>query len=594
MMDQRNFILAIVFSAAILFGYEYFFVSRAPAPAPEELIQGELILPLSQDVNRPVPIPGGASDQTAIPSVSGTSAGFQPEAVDRETALRASPRVRINSLRLNGSIALKGARIDDLTLIDYRRTKDTTSPEIVLLSPATPNSGYFGEFGWVASEDVSVPDSQTIWNADRETLTTERPVTLKWNNGAGLIFERTYSIDQDYMFTVTQRVINTSGAAVTLHPYGLVQRRSTPEVSGFFILHEGLVGFMGGSLVETSYSGIEDAVVRVNGLDTLGLEEYETTGGWMGITDKYWLAVLVPDQKEHLKARYKHWVVGNSSRYQADYLGTARTIASGSQQQVTNRLFAGAKEVQLLDRYQETLDIPEFWRAIDFGWFHFLTKPIFYALIYIHEVVGNFGIAILLLTVGVKLAFFPLANKSYRAMSNMKRLQPEMVKLRERYGDDKARLNQEMMALYKREGANPVSGCLPMVVQIPVFFSLYKVLFVTIEMRQAPFFGWIQDLSQADPTTIFNLFGLIPWSPPELIAHFGVWPLLMGATMFLQQRLNPQPADPVQAKIFLFMPLIFMILLASFPAGLVIYWAWNNILSIAQQWVIMRRMGVKI
>ena len=370
-------------------------------------------------------------------------------------------------------------------------------------------------------------------------------------------------------------------------------RRGTPHVSGFYIMHEGMLGYIGGSLEETTYADLHGKVLRENGRESLGLQRFQTTGGWLGITDKYWMVVLIPDQQMGVQAQYRHWLAEGVDRYQADYLGPRSEIAPGTTHEVSAQLFAGAKEVLLIDAYQDHHRIPEFWRAIDFGWFHFLTRPIFYALNYIYVLVGNFGIAILILTVFIKLLFFPLANKSYVAMSKMKKLQPELVKLRERFGEDRARMNQEMMALYKREGANPVSGCLPMLIQIPVFFSLYKVLFVTIEMRQAPFYGWIKDLSQPDPTTIFNLFGLIPWTPPELLAHLGLWPIIMGVTMFFQQKLNPQPADPVQAKIFLFMPLVFTALLASFPAGLVIYWAWNNVLSILQQWTIMRRMGVK-
>jgi YidC/Oxa1 family membrane protein insertase len=349
---------------------------------------------------------------------------------------------------------------------------------------------------------------------------------------------------------------------------------------GYYILHEGPIGVVDGSLDEIKYKTLAEK----------GTIEADSKGGWLGITDKYWLATLVPQQDLPIKTAFRHETEGD--RYQTDFRGPAMTVQPGQTVEVTNRLFAGAKEVKLLDTYSERYGIPLFDRAVDFGWFYFLTKPIFLFLHWLHGVVGNYGVAILLLTLLVKAAFFPLANRSYTAMSKMKGLQPKIQELRERYEDDKAKLNTEMMALYKREGANPVSGCLPIFIQIPVFFSLYKVLFTTIEMRHAPFFGWIHDLSAPDPTNVFTLFGLVPWSPPQML-HLGIWPLVMGLTMFLQQRLNPQPADPAQARIMMLMPLMFIFLFSTFPAGLVIYWAWNNSLSILQQWLIMRRMGVR-
>jgi YidC/Oxa1 family membrane protein insertase len=387
------------------------------------------------------------------------------------------------------------------------------------------------------------------------------------------------------MLQITERVVNNGSAPVQLSPYGLVQRQGTPHTSGYYILHEGPLGVFNGTLAEYNYDKLKDKKTI----------EVESTGGWIGITDKYWLVSLVPDQTRKIKARFIHAVIGGTDRYQVDYTEPTETVAPGGTLEVTNRLFAGAKEVRLLDRYTSELGISRFDLAVDWGWFWFLTKPIFIALDYFAVLLGNFGLAILLLTVLIKLAFFPLANKSYRAMSKMKLLQPEMEALRAKYGEDRQRMSTEMMALYKKHGANPVSGCLPIALQIPVFFSLYKVLFVTIEMRHAPFYGWIKDLSAPDPTSVFNLFGLLPWAPPEvmLLGHtLGAWPLIMGITMFMQQKLNPQPPDPIQAKIFLLMPIFFTFLLASFPAGLVIYWAWNNVLSVAQQWLIMRSMGV--
>ena len=385
------------------------------------------------------------------------------------------------------------------------------------------------------------------------------------------------------MFKVTQLVENKTNKSITLYPYGLISRTDVPETLGFFILHEGLIGVFNGNLEELDYDDLEDTKV----------ETRTSQGGWLGITDKYWLMALIPNQKEKFTGSFRHNLSENRHKYQADFVGQGKIVPANSSASTTHQIFAGAKEVKLLDGYSEQHGIVRFDLAVDFGWFYFLTKPIFYVLEYFYRLLGNFGLGILLLTVLIKLAFFPLANKSYRAMSRMKQLQPKMMKLRERYPDNKQKLNESMMKLYREEKVNPAAGCLPIMVQIPVFFALYKVLFVTIEMRHAPFFGWIQDLSAADPTSIFNLFGLIPWNPPEILL-IGIWPLLMGVTMWLQQKLNPAPADPIQQKIFMFLPIVFTFMLARFPAGLVIYWAWNNILSIAQQWYIMRRMGVKI
>jgi YidC/Oxa1 family membrane protein insertase len=410
-------------------------------------------------------------------------------------------------------------------------------------------------------------------------LTPTSPVTLTWDNAQGLVFSRTISVDKNYMFTVRDSVRNTGQDPVKLLPYGLISRTGTPHVAGYYILFEGLIGYLDGALQEVKYSSLTPDKPL----------DYASNGGWLGFTDKYWLTALIPPQSEAIKSRFTHTVDGGVDRYQTDYLGPEVTIAPDGTTESTTRFFAGAKEVNLLDAY-EASGIPLFDHAIDFGWFYFLTKPIFLTLQFFDRLLGNFGLAILLLTFCVKLLFFPLANKSYNAMSKMKLLQPEIQKLRERFPDDKARQQQEMMALYKRVGANPLAGCLPIVIQIPVFFSLYKVLFVTIEMRHAPFFGWIHDLSAPDPTSFANLFGLLQFAPPHILM-IGAWPLIMGLTMFLQQKLNPQPVDPVQARMFMFLPIVFTYMLASFPAGLVIYWAWNNLLSIAQQWTIMHRAG---
>jgi YidC/Oxa1 family membrane protein insertase len=615
-MDNKNLILAIVLSVAIMFGFNYAYEFFYPPPpeAPKSLQQQAAPgtaapAPEGMETQSPTTVPPAMVppvDQTpsAIQAPSATQApppahappvtrGAAPpssvlSAEQRAKALAMSPRVQISTPQLHGSISLVGGRLDDLTLAKYHETLNPKSPEIVLFSPAGAPDAYFTEVGWVATDGkADVPGPDTLWTADRETLTPESPVTLSWDNGAGLTFKRIFAVDDDYMFTMTQRVENNGKAPVALSSYGLISRHGTPPVSGFYILFEGPLGVLDGTLKEVKYSELqEEGVIQQNSI-----------GGWIGITDKYWLAALVPNQKEAINTRFVDQRHNNKNIYQVDYVGGEMTVAPGGSVATESRVFAGAKQVRLLDRYEEEYSIPRFDLAIDFGWFYFLTKPLFYFLLYITDWVGNVGVAILLLTVVVKLAFFPLANKSYKSMSQMRKLQPEMLKLRERFSDDKTRLNQEMMALYKREKVNPASGCLPMIVQIPVFFALYKVLFVTIEMRHAPFFGWIHDLSARDPTTVWNLFGLIPWDPFTVIpdpVNIGAWPLIMGITMFLQQKLNPQPPDPMQAKIFMFLPIVFTFMLASFPAGLVVYWTWNNTLSIIQQWVIMRRAGVKI
>ncbi|MGB8273635.1 MAG: membrane protein insertase YidC, partial [Alphaproteobacteria bacterium] len=510
----------------------------------------------------------------------------------REQALAAGPRVRIKSPRLDGSFALKGGRFDDVRLADYHASVDKHSPEIDLLNPSGTANAYFAELGWVPSGAApKLPDAGTVWKADGDLLTPEHPVTLTWDNGEGLVFKRTIALDDNFMFSITQSVENHGTQPVTLLPYSLISRTGTPKILGYYILYEGPIGFLGGSL----YGNPSFQSERHVGYKDLKEKKHvaaDKVDGWIGITDKYWLAALVPDPKATVTASFNYANPGGTDKYQVDTLGAALTIAPGASGEVNSRLFAGAKEVRLLDRYTDTLGIARLDLAVDFGWFYFLTKPIFYVLSTFHSWLGNFGLAILLLTVIIKLIFFPLANKSYRAMSKMKALQPEMLRLREAYKDDPTRLNQEIRDLYSREKANPAAGCLPVLVQIPVFFALYKVLFVTIEMRHAPFYGWIKDLSAPDPLSVFTLFGAIPWDPAQYHLQFlniGIWPLIMGVTMFLQQKLNPPPPDPVQARIFLMLPVVFTFLLAQFPAGLVIYWAWNNILSITQQWVIMRQ-----
>ena len=579
MTDQKNLILAIAISLAILLGWQ--FLIEAPRQAER---QAALEAQQAQQggVEGVAPVGEGAA-------VTGDPAGdlaarLLSGSMSRQAALEDEPRVRIDTPSLHGSLSLVGARIDDLTLADYHETPDPSSPEIVLLSPRGAPNPYFADFGWVAQEGMAVPGPETRWTTDAEVLSPGSPVVLTWDNGQGLIFERQIEVDEDYMFTVTERVVNDSGEAVTLAPYGRVSRFGTPDTLGFFILHEGPYGVFDATLRELSYGDLQDGD---------SIDEETSTGGWLRFTDKYWLVALVPDQEVVIEPEFRHIAAEGEDRYLAIYRAPDRTVAPGGSTEHVGHIFAGAKEVSVIDAYAEKFAIENFDLAVDFGWFYFLTKPFFYALQWINGIVGNFGVAILIFTVFIKLVFFPLANKSYTAMSKMKALQPEMTQIRERFGDDRQRMNMEMMELYKREKVNPASGCLPILIQIPVFFALYKVLFVTIEMRHAPFFGWIQDLSAPDPTTIFNLFGLLPFTPPDFLM-IGIWPLIMGVTMFLQQKLNPAPADPIQQKIFMALPIVFTFILAGFPAGLVIYWAWNNTLSILQQWVIMRRHGVKI
>ena len=595
MMENKNLLFAIVVSAAILFGWQYFY--EGPRLEKQQALLEQQRLEEEARQKAAGGAPAASGDSTAPQSTFGApSSGLGPNlsaaglsagataSETREAALAKTPRVKIQSDRIDGSISLIGGRVDDIVLLDYRETLDPESNNIILLQPTQVAQPYYAEFGWIG-RDVKLPKGETLWTANSAVLTPETPVTLSWDNGEGLIFELTYSLDDNYMISLTQRVKNRSGANHTLTPYGLLSRTGTPDILGFYILHEGLIGVQNEILEEVDYEDILDGKPV----------EYTSTGGWIGITDKYWLAALIPDQKESTKSRFVAGKRGTSDLYQSDYLAQPRTAPNGGAATYTTHLFAGAKQVKLLDKYQSELAIPAFDKAVDFGWFYWLTKPIFYAINWLNQYLGNFGLAILALTVGIKLAFFPLANKSYKSMSKMKLLQPRMVELRDKYGEDKQRLNQEMMALYKKEGANPAAGCLPILIQIPVFFALYKVLFVNIEMRQAPFYGWIHDLSAPDPLGILTLFGLIPWEVPAgflTYLNLGVWPLIMGITMFLQQKLNPAPTDPVQAKVFMFMPIIFTFLLAPFPAGLVIYWAWNNVLSIAQQWAIMRRQGV--
>ena len=569
-MEQRNLLIAIVLSVGILIGFQFFFQRLHPS-VPH--VSNETAAPATPST---VPTTPAGAPATNAPGAATAKAS---ETVAQ--AIAGKPRVDIDTPSLRGSISLIGAKFDDLTLAKYHETVNPKSPDVLLLSPSGTKNPYLAEFGWVPAEPgtMKVPGPDSVWKASGGPLTPSHPVTLTWDNGQGLIFTGTISVDQNYMFTVHQEVHNTGNTPIRLLPYGLISRTGTPPVAGYYILFEGIIGYLDGSLHEVKYSALTPGQP----------DNFTSTGGWLGFTDKYWLTSLIPSQSEAVKANFTHTLENGVDHYQTDYLGPAITIAPNATESTSTRFFAGAKELNLLEAYSAS-GIPLFEYSIDFGWFWFLTKPIFRILLVLEHFLGNFGLAILLFTLCVKLLFFPLANKSYQAMSKMKLLQPEVQKLRERFPDDKARQQQEMMALYKRVGANPLAGCLPIVIQIPVFFSLYKVLFVTIEMRHAPFFGWIHDLSAPDPTSFVNLFGLLPFTPPEVLM-IGAWPIIMGITMFLQQKLNPQPVDPMQARMFMVLPVVFTYMLAHFPAGLVIYWAWNNTLSIIQQWAIMHRAG---
>jgi YidC/Oxa1 family membrane protein insertase len=578
-MDQKNFIVAIVLSVVIIMGWQTLFpASKTPPPQQQT----------SQTPN-PTATPGVPSGAPGAPASAPATPPAQKVMTLDEALAAQGPRITFNTDQLLGSISLKGARIDDVRLAKQRETIDPNSPPVPVLSPVGTEHPYYAEFGWTPSSSdtaLKLPGPDTVWTASSTTLAPGKPVQLTWDNGQGLIFALDISLDDYFLFDVKQSVENKSDKPVTLFPWGLVVRFGQPKAEGTYVLHEGPYGVFNGSLKEFGYSDFKDNKQQ----------KLSTTGGWVGITDKYWMATLVPDQKDKVEVTVKGTGAAPDTKYQIDYVGQGVTIAPGASGGNDAHLFAGAKIVKVIDGYREKYGFERFDLTIDWGWFWFFTKPLFWLLEWLYAQIGNFGLAIMVLTVIVKAVFYPLANKSYAAMSKMKRLQPEMEKLKERYGEDRQRMNQEVMQLYRREKVNPAAGCLPIVVQIPVFFALYKVLYTTIEMRHQPFFGWIKDLSAPDPATILTGFGFIHWQVPEMLHFFniGVWPLIMGVTMFLQQKLNPAPADPVQARVFQFLPILFTFMMAPFSAGLVIYWAWSNTLSIAQQYSIMRRHGTPI
>ena len=601
--DNKNVYVAIALSILVIIGWNFFYgypqmqkqrqaqqqpiatpvpgqstpVTRQDAQASKELVQ-----------QSPASPPNGAASQP--------SAGMAPIEVQktRADAIASNPHVVIDTPAIAGSIDLKGGRIDDVALKDYHETTDRTSPIIELFSPSNAPHPYYAETGFIAEagQTAAMPGPTTVWTADGDKLTAEKPVTLTWDNGQGLVFHRTIAVDDQYMFTVKDSVTNGGAAPVSLLPYALISRHGTPVTSNYSVLHEGLVGEIGDNReADITYANMDK---EAGGSRTL-----EGTGGWLGITDKYWAGVIAPDQSSAFKGRFSSFADNGNHNYQTDALLPVRAVAPGTSTDVTTHVFAGAKVTAVLNKYEKDYGIKNFGNLIDWGWFYFITKPLFQVLDWFYKLTGNFGVAIMIVTVLIKGIFFPLANRSYMSMAKMKQLQPQMAALKERFPDDKQKQQEATMKLYREQKVNPVAGCLPMVIQIPVFFALYKVIFITIEMRHAPFFGWIHDLSAPDPTSIFNLAGLLPYNPGAvpLIGHFltiGIWPVIMGFSMFLQMKMNPEPPDPVQKQMFSWMPVIFTFMLGTFPSGLVIYWTWNNSLSVLQQYLIAKKAGAKV
>ena len=571
-MESRNLILAIILSVGVLFIWSFFF------EAPEqEMLNGEIE---SGDVSE---VNSNELDMEAIDEIERSLGITENDNIGLDEALSADKRVKIETNSIVGSINLKGLRIDDIVLKKYNETQEEFSEKIRVLQPIDTYDGYEVTFGWIKNQDANfeTPNAESIWKVSdgNATLTSNNEVEFEWSNNTGQTFITTIGLDEDYLFDIKQEVKNNSNEEIIINNASKVTRKQAPSLSGMFILHEGLLGVLQEKLELIDYDDLKDDEETLN---------FESDNGWVGITDKYWLAALIPDQNKSFKAIYTY-----DNGYIAYYRSlNATKVAAGSDHIVESQIFIGAKEAKLIDRYQEDYGIYNFDLAIDWGWFYFLTKPLFNVIYFFSELSGNFGLAIIILTVITRIVFFPLANWSFISMAKMKMLQPEMTRIKELHKDDRAQQQQALMALYKKEKVNPISGCLPILIQIPFFFAIYKMLFVSIEMRHAPFYGWIQDLAAKDPTTIFNLFGLIPWDPPSFMI-IGIWPVLMGLTMYIQQKLNPAPPDPIQARIFMFFPLFITILLAQFAAGLVIYWTTNNVLSIIQQWIINKRTTVK-
>jgi YidC/Oxa1 family membrane protein insertase len=556
-MDTKNVIAAISLSAAVIILYGLFF---APTPQDPKQIQAEK---------------NTITETTDAPSLDKNEKFSK---ISREEAMAEEDRILFENDDIKGSISLTGGSIDDLTFKKYTETLNGKD-NVVLLNPKKVKNGYYVETGWATNnKNIDIPNSKTIWKIEgNNRLSPNSPIKLSWTNDQNIKFEKDISIDNQYLFTVSQSIINNSGKTYNFYPYGQIIRNQAPEVTNFYILHEGLLGVFDDQLIEQDYKDIEEKKYSVN-----------AERGWLGITDKYWITSLIPEKNKKFRTDFDY-----KNKFRANFIETNATEV-GSNETKSNKIkiIIAAKEVSVIDGYAESQDIGKYDLAIDWGWFYFIVKPLFFVIDYFFKLTGNFGIAIILITICIRIAFFPLANYSFRSMAKMKVLQPEMTRLKELHKEDKMKLQQEMMALYKKEKVNPVSGCLPIFIQIPFFFAIYKMLFVTIEMRHQPFFGWIKDLSERDPTSIFNFFGLIPWDPPSFLL-IGAWPVFMGVTMFLQQKLNPTPPDPIQAKIFMFFPLFLTVILAPFPSGLVIYWTINNVLTMAQQYVIMKRTTVK-
>ena len=570
-MDTRNIILATALSIGILLVWSVYF---APPPVLNEPITSELSE--SSDSNEIDSDLGLGSLDESIDIIE------ENEILSLEDSISDSDRIEINTPGISGSIRLNGLIIDDVTLKSYRKTLDENSENIRFLSPLKTGDGHEVSFGWIQAKnsDFEIPNRNTPWKliSGSNVLNLNNELIFEWKNKTGQIFQSTIELDDEYLFKITQKIINNGANGIIVNNAAKITRESTPTLSGMFILHEGLIGVLNEELEQIDYDDLaEDKVYN-----------FDSQNGWLGFTDKYWLTALIPEQGKSFKGIFSY-----DKNYSAYFRSQDSVIINaGDSFQTSNNIFIGAKEAEVIDAYQEEYNFYNFDLSIDWGWFYFLTKPLFYIIYYLFELTGNFGVAIIILTAMTRILFFPLANWSFVSMAKMKKLQPEMTRLKELHKDDRQQQQQALMALYKKEKVNPVSGCLPILIQIPFFFAIYKMLFVSLEMRHAPFFGWIQDLSAKDPTTIFNLFGLIPWDPPSFMI-IGVWPILMGLTMWIQQKLNPAPPDPIQARIFMFFPFFITILLSQFAAGLVIYWTTNNLLSIIQQWIITRRVNVK-
>jgi len=559
-METRNVLLAVILSTIVLVFWATFFEAPIVEQQPEE-----------KQITK--------SEDASSPSIDENQKNLVTE-ITRDELVGDTKRIKVENENIKGSISLQGAIIDDIIFKNYNETLNGEN-KVIFLNPKNSSEEYFIETGWASggNEKIKLPLGDTIWKVKgNSTLTPNNPVTIEWDNGEGLIFTKKIELDEKFLFKITQGIKNNSNKSFQFYPYAQITRGGKPEGMQIYILHEGFLGVFGEELVEEDYDDIEKEKFTIN-----------SSKGWLGITDKYWLTAIVPEKGKEFKAEF----VAKKEKYRANYIIREAAILNPDSS-ITSEIntFVAAKEVDVIDNYAEELGIEKFDLAIDWGWFYFFTKPLFFIIDYFFKLTGNFGWAIVIITALVRLIFFPLANYSFKSMAKMKILQPEMLRLKELHKGDKVKLQQEMMALYKREKVNPISGCLPVLIQIPFFFAIYKMLYVTLEMRHQPFFGWIKDLSERDPTSVFNLFGLIPWDPPTFLM-IGAWPILMGLSMWVQQKLNPAPPDPIQAKIFMFFPIFLTIILAPFPSGLVIYWTVNNILTIAQQWVIMRGTKVK-